>query len=52
MYNNELSGTMPPAICGNVSPFGILEVLTVDCQGAPNRPSPPLVVCDCCTGCF
>lgn len=48
--NNRLSGTMPAEVCANVS--GVLEVLTTDCQGAPNRPSPPLVICDCCTGCF
>lgn len=50
MDNNFLSGTMPTEVCDSIA--GSLEVLTVDCLGAPNRPSPPLVVCDCCTGCF
>lgn len=48
--NNRLSGTMPTEVCANVGVA--LDVLTADCQGAPNRPSPPLVVCECCTGCF
>jgi hypothetical protein len=47
MENNRLSGTMPAEVCQNS-----LEVLTVDCLGAPNRPSPPLVLCDCCTICL
>mmetsp|Transcript_11278 Transcript_11278/g.18140 ORF Transcript_11278/g.18140 Transcript_11278/m.18140 type:complete len:330 (+) Transcript_11278:1-990(+) len=47
--NNQLSGTMP---CNFVNTTGTLQVLTSDCLGAPNRPSPPLVVCPCCTQCF
>ncbi|VEU35164.1 unnamed protein product [Pseudo-nitzschia multistriata] len=49
MDNNRLSGTVP---CGAMEPLPELQVLTVDCLGAPNRPSPPLVVCECCTQCF
>jgi len=45
MDNNQLSGTMP---CD----FTNIKVLTADCLGAPNRPSPPLVICECCTQCF
>jgi hypothetical protein len=48
--NNQMSGTMPAQVCSNST--GSLEVLTADCLGAPNRPSPPLVLCDCCTECF
>ena len=32
--------------------FSFPRVLTSDCLGAPNRPSPPLVICECCTTCF
>jgi hypothetical protein len=49
MDNNQLSGTMP---CSSMSALQFLQVLTADCLGAPNRPSPPLLVCDCCTQCF
>lgn len=49
MDNNRLSGTMP---CEFLNAIGAVRVLTSDCLGAPNRPSPPLVVCDCCTQCF
>jgi len=49
MDNNQLSGTMP---CSLMSYVGTLKVLTADCLGAPNRPSPPLVICECCTQCF
>lgn len=49
MDNNRLSGTMP---CTVLASIPTLQVLTSDCLGAPNRPSPPLVVCDCCTQCF
>ena len=54
MDNNNLQGAMPSEVCDNrVSP-GVLEVLTVDCLGAPNRESPPFVACPdtCCTECF
>ena len=47
--NNQMAGTMPAQVCANSAS---LEVLTADCLGAPNRPSPPLVVCSCCTECF
>ena len=50
MDNNQFSGTMPIEVCRNTS--GRLDVLTTDCLGAPNRPSPPLVTCNCCTQCF
>jgi hypothetical protein len=50
MENNQLSGTMPELVCANRT--GLLQVLTADCLGAPNRPSPPYVQCDCCTQCF
>jgi len=49
MDNNQLSGTMP---CSFMNTTGTLKVLTSDCLGAPNRPSPPLVICECCTQCF
>jgi len=49
MDNNMLSGTMP---CTFLEMLPTLQVLTADCLGAPNRPSPPLIVCDCCTQCF
>ena len=49
MDNNQLSGTMP---CSFMNTTGALKVLTADCLGAPNRPSPPLITCDCCTQCF
>jgi hypothetical protein len=50
MNNNMLSGTMPAQVCRNTT--GALLTLTTDCLGAPNRPSPPLVVCACCSACF
>jgi len=50
MHNNQMSGNMPASVCANIT--GSLEILTADCLGAPNRPSPPLVVCDCCTTCY
>ena len=49
MDNNQLSGTMP---CASIADLSFLQVLTADCLGAPNRPSPPLVICECCTQCF
>jgi hypothetical protein len=49
MENNMLSGTIPAEVCQNST--GSLKGLTVDCLGAPNRPSPPLVLCECCTRC-
>lgn len=49
MDNNKLSGTMP---CELMNSTESIKVLTSDCLGAPNRPSPPLVVCECCTQCF
>jgi len=49
MDNNQLSGEMP---CDVMNSTGTLKVLTSDCLGAPNRPSPPLVICECCTQCF
>lgn len=49
MDNNMLSGTMP---CDFMNATGKIQVLTLDCLGAPNRPSPPLVICECCTQCF
>ena len=48
--NNQLSGTMPCAEFAQT--FSFPRVLTSDCLGAPNRPSPPLVICECCTTCF
>jgi len=49
MDGNMFSGTMP---CSDMESLAALEVLTTDCLGAPNRPSPPLVICECCTQCF
>eukprot|EP00531_Pseudo-nitzschia_arenysensis_P001326 CAMPEP_0116124914 /NCGR_PEP_ID=MMETSP0329-20121206/5535_1 /TAXON_ID=697910 /ORGANISM="Pseudo-nitzschia arenysensis, Strain B593" /LENGTH=556 /DNA_ID=CAMNT_0003618927 /DNA_START=166 /DNA_END=1836 /DNA_ORIENTATION=- len=48
MDYNQLSGTMP---CNVMNSTGTIKVLTSDCLGAPNRPSPPLVICECCTQC-
>lgn len=54
MDNNNLQGSMPSEVCANTAGLGVLEVLTVDCLGAPNRPSPPYVECPdtCCSECF
>jgi len=49
MDNNQMSGTMP---CSFMNTTGTLKVLTSDCLGAPNRPSPPLIICECCTQCY
>jgi hypothetical protein len=48
MEGNMLSGTMPCSLFNTPETL----VLTSDCLGAPNRPSPPLVICDCCSRCF
>ena len=44
---NAITGSMPSEICDNVSPSGIITVLTSDCGGTE-----PLVECDCCTRCY
>ena len=48
MQFNQLSGSVPDLICEIES----LEVFTVDCLGAPGRPSPPFVACPCCSFCY
>lgn len=48
MQFNQLSGSVPDGICD----VDTLEVFTVDCLGAPGRPSPPYVACPCCSFCY
>lgn len=48
MQFNQLSGSVPDGVCDIAS----LEVFTVDCLGAPGRPSPPFVECPCCSFCY
>jgi hypothetical protein len=50
MEGNNFMGTMPPLVCQNRT--GLLKVLTADCLGGPDRPSPPYVDCPCCTTCY
>lgn len=50
VQKTNFTGTMPSSVCALLqSRGGMLNTLQAECGTPPN---PPLIKCDCCTGCF
>lgn len=47
LQENSIGGTVPSALCDQVSPLGEITTLNTDCGG-----DDPTIQCDCCTRCF